>query len=77
MVFFKAAVEADRDREMVDAIVKKIEAEERAEQEQYLKSRCGAEGRTSDRGGVGGGVFPVISVPCGQVMPIEYLFDFL
>lgn len=32
-------VEADRDREMVDTIVKKIEAEERAEQEQYLKSR--------------------------------------
>lgn len=32
-------MEADRDREMVDVIVKKIEAEERAEQEQYLKSR--------------------------------------
>lgn len=32
-------LEADRDREMVDVIVKKIEAEERAEQEQYLKSR--------------------------------------
>lgn len=37
----QAMVEAERDREMVDMIVKKIEAEERAEQEQYLKSRCG------------------------------------
>ncbi|CAN0391805.1 unnamed protein product [Ectocarpus sp. 12 AP-2014] len=35
----EAMMEADRDREMVDVIVKKIEAEERAEQEQYLKSR--------------------------------------
>lgn len=35
----QAMMEADRDREMVDVIVKKIEAEERAEQEQYLKSR--------------------------------------
>ncbi|CAM9367681.1 unnamed protein product [Ectocarpus fasciculatus] len=34
----EAMMEADRDREMVDVIVKKIEAEERAEQEQYLKS---------------------------------------
>ena len=32
-------LEADRDREMVDVIVQKIEAEERAEQEHYLKSR--------------------------------------
>lgn len=32
-------MEADHDREMVDMIVKKIEAEERAEQEQYLRSR--------------------------------------
>lgn len=37
----QAMVEADRDREMVDMIVKKIEDEERAEQEQYLKSRYG------------------------------------
>lgn len=37
--FIQAMLEADRDREMVDVIVKKIEAEERAEQEQYLKSR--------------------------------------
>lgn len=35
-------MEADRDREMVDVIVKKIEAEERAEQEQYLRSRYAA-----------------------------------
>lgn len=35
-------MEADRDREMVDVIVKKIEAEERAEQEQYLRSRYDA-----------------------------------
>lgn len=32
-------MEAGRDREMVDVIVKKIEAEEKAEQEQYLRSR--------------------------------------
>ncbi|CAM9721801.1 unnamed protein product [Scytosiphon promiscuus] len=35
----EAMIEADRDRAMVDAIVKRVEAEERAEQEQYLKSR--------------------------------------
>ncbi|CAM9690528.1 unnamed protein product, partial [Hapterophycus canaliculatus] len=34
----EAKMEADRDREMVEAIVKKIDAEERAEQEQYLRS---------------------------------------
>lgn len=34
-------MEADRDREMVDKVVKKIEAEERVEQEQYLRSRYG------------------------------------
>lgn len=36
----KAMMEADRDREMVDEVVKKIEAEEQAEQEQYLRNRC-------------------------------------
>ncbi|CAM9526825.1 unnamed protein product [Laminaria digitata] len=35
----EAMMEAGRDREMVDVIVKKIEAEEKAEQEQYLRSR--------------------------------------
>lgn len=37
--YSKAVMEADRDREMVDTIVKNIEAEERADQEQYLRSR--------------------------------------
>lgn len=32
-------MEADRDRQMVNEVVKKIEAEERAEQEQCLKTR--------------------------------------
>lgn len=41
-MLLKAMVEADRDREMVDVIVKKIEAEEKAEQEQYLRSRYDA-----------------------------------
>lgn len=35
----QAMMEANRDREMVDEVVKKMEAEERAEQEQYLRSR--------------------------------------
>lgn len=35
----EAIVEADRDRQMVNEVVKKIEAEERAEQEQCLKTR--------------------------------------
>lgn len=33
-------MEADRDRALVNEVVKKIEAEERAEREQYLRSRC-------------------------------------
>lgn len=44
-------MEADRDREMVDVIVKKIEAEEKAEQEQYLRSRYDAIPRVEFRGG--------------------------
>ena len=39
LLLLEAMMEADRDREMVDVIVKKIEAEEKAEQEQYLRSR--------------------------------------
>lgn len=57
-------MEADRDREMVDAIVKKIEAEERAEQEHYLESRCACENRTSPVHGGGEGRFWRFPVPC-------------
>lgn len=32
-------MEAERDRQMVDDVVKKVEAEERAEREEYLKKR--------------------------------------
>lgn len=42
LLLLEAMMEADRDREMVDVIVKKIEAEEKAEQEQYLRSRYDA-----------------------------------
>lgn len=35
-------MEAERDREMVEAVVKRVEAEERVEREQYLRSRCEA-----------------------------------
>lgn len=35
-------MEADRDRELVDEVVRKIEAEERAEQAEHLRSRHGA-----------------------------------
>lgn len=38
----QAMMEAERDREMVEAVVKRVEAEERAEREQYLRSRCEA-----------------------------------
>lgn len=47
-------MEAERDREMVEVIVKKIEAEEKAEQEQYLRSRY----ETIPRVGFVGGTKP-------------------
>lgn len=38
----QAKAQADRDRDMVLGVLKKIEDEERAEREQYLRSRCGS-----------------------------------